>query len=70
LLVAIGVPEGNLGQRRTSARIVNNVLNHSLDVTLSFSVIKSSESGGSDSVSLVRSKNETTTVSLSCKRPS
>lgn len=33
LLVAIGVPEGNLGERRTSAGIVNNVLNHSLDVT-------------------------------------
>jgi len=64
LLVAIGVPEGNLGERRTSTGIVNNVLNHSLDVTLSFSVVKSSESGGSHSVSLVRSKNETTTLSL------
>jgi len=65
LLVAIGVPEGNLGERRTSAGIVNNVLNHSLDVTLSFSVIKRSEPRGSDSVCLVRGENETTTVSLS-----
>ena len=37
-------------------------------LTLSFSVIKRSESRGSDFVSLVRSENETTTVSLSYKQ--
>jgi len=63
--VAISIAESNLGKRCTSAWVMNNVLNHSLDVTLSFRIVESPESGGSDLVSLVRSKNETTTVSLS-----
>jgi hypothetical protein len=51
--VLIGVSEDNLGKGSTTAGIVDDLSDDTLDVTISFSEIEDSESGGSDSVMLV-----------------
>jgi hypothetical protein len=51
--VLIGVSEDNLGEGSTTAGIVDDLSDDTLNVTILFSEIENSESGGSDSVMLV-----------------
>jgi len=64
MLVFVLVSEDDLGERCTSTGIVNNVPDYSLDVAGSFSVVKSSEAGGGNSLASVSFKNGATSVTL------
>lgn len=80
MLVPVRVSEDNLGKWGTSARVMNDVLDNSLDIAipelvrrvaskevylpLLLDVVKSSEPGRRHFVCFVRRKDKTTTVSL------
>jgi len=64
LLVPVRVSEDNLGKWGTSARVMNDVLDNSLDIALLLNIVKSSEPGRRHFVCFVRRKDKTTTVSL------
>jgi len=52
--ILIGVSEDDLSKGSTTSGIVNDFSDDTLNVTISFSEIESSESSGGDSVMLVR----------------
>jgi len=64
LLVFVLVSENDFGKRCATARVVNDVLNDALDVSLAFSEVKSSESGWSHSLGGVRLEDRAATTSL------
>jgi len=64
LLVSVCVSEGNLCKWCSSTWIVTDVLHNTLHITLSLAIVQSSESGWRNSMSTVRCKNKTTSVSL------
>ena len=83
MLVPVRVSKDNLGKWGTSARVMNDVLDNSLDIAvpelvrrvalkraylpLLLDIVKSSEPGRRHLVCFVRRKDKTTTVSLRCK---
>ena len=46
LLEAVRVTEADLGQRSTTTRVVNDLLHHTANVSMSLSVVESAELGG------------------------
>jgi len=42
--VAVGITEGDFGERHTSARVVKNLLDDSMEVAVSLSILTSSAS--------------------------
>jgi hypothetical protein len=46
LLEAVGVAEADLGQRSTTAGVVDDILHHTADVSMSLGVVESAELGG------------------------
>jgi len=50
VLVLVGVSEDNLGKRSSTARIVNDFLDDSLDVPFSLGEVEGSELSRSDSL--------------------
>ena len=45
-LVAVGIPEVDNGERRTPARVVDDILHDALDVAIPLGVVDGPESGG------------------------
>jgi len=64
LLEFVLVSENDFGKRCATARVVNDVLNDALDVSLAFDEVKSSESGWSHSLGGVRLEDRAATTSL------
>lgn len=62
-LVLVWITEDNLGQRSTTTRVVDDVLDYSPDVTMSLGVIEGSELGSTFTKSRVRLE-DTTRLSL------
>jgi hypothetical protein len=54
-LESVGVAENDLGQRRTTSRVVDDLLHNTTDVTMTLSVVESSELRRGFSESGVRS---------------
>lgn len=65
LFVSVLVSEDNLGERSTSAGVMDNVPHNTLNVTLSLSIIDSSEAGGRNSFTSVCFESRGFTVTLS-----
>merc|ERR1719427_1378205 len=61
----VGVTERDDSKWGTSTRIVNNVLDHSLDVSITFSIVQRSQLGGSLPSFLVSSKHASCSLTLS-----
>jgi len=55
--VAVGITESDFGKRRTSAGIVENLLDDSTEVAVSFCVIENAELGSTLSETGVRLEN-------------
>jgi len=64
LLEFVGVSEADLGERGTSAGVVHDVLDNTLDVASTLGEIESSESSWRDSLGCVRLEDSGSTTSL------
>mmetsp|Transcript_1290 Transcript_1290/g.3303 ORF Transcript_1290/g.3303 Transcript_1290/m.3303 type:complete len:229 (+) Transcript_1290:285-971(+) len=65
VLVPDGVPEGDLGERRAAAWVVDDLVDHSLDVALLLRVVEAAELGGALPRAVDRLENTAITLTLS-----
>jgi hypothetical protein len=65
LLEFVWVSEDNLGKRSTSSWVMDNILDNTLDVPVSFNIIEFSELSRSFSYMTISMEDRTATLSLS-----
>jgi len=64
LLEFIGISELNDSQGRSSSGVVNDILDDSLDVSMTFGIIRGAKTSGAFAMFVVRRENRTRTLSL------